>query len=412
MEPTLIQPLVVEPEPREQLPTPIPTLATDLALIRTELNFDRYPIFTTSKYKAKSREIVEVAKTPHGEIIERRVIIGKTDKGVEVGTLGTSHQKTFYLLQHFWQQAGYPEKTTLSLYQLIKHLKLNRSGKTRRLVKGWLADLRQIPITWFNSFYDAELGDFRLTDYRTVLSYLVIAEYKKGEPTKAAAAFTLDENIRRNLLARHTHPLLIDVYISFKSEYAQLLYPYIDRRLAKTTSFEATLTNLWQFLGLSNDAIRYPAERKAKLQPAFTELKGKPLSTGTLVDIKVEKTADGHDYKAIFIKGHRAGALTAKPKKPRQLNLKGAHATKLKPLNPPDLAGYLTKEIMQHLGDPKSERMYRKVATYCSQDLIYRLLSETKQDALEGRIDNKGAIFITKLKQHAPHLFKQKQSPP
>lgn len=383
---------------------------TEYELIRTELNFEQYPIFTVSTFRKKSREIVRVRKNTDGSSVEQRITIGKTADGIEVGVFTPFEAKVFYALQDFWDQEGrvLNKPVVISLYKLANRLHLEIDGRNYSRLKKALTRLRQIPITWKLSYFQANKKDWdEQISFQTILSDLNLKARKEGERVRAAIAYKLDERIQRNLLENHSHPILIDTVISFQKEYAQLLYVYIDRRLAHTSRFEATLTNLWQTLDFSNEGIRYPADRKAKLMSAFQELNGKPLSTGLLSNIKVEKTADGEDYKAIFIKTARANALTPNAKKIGQPKVKTATHANLKSINAPEMARYLASVMLDQLGDQQSANFYKKVALYCSENLIFRLLSETKDAYLQGEIDSKPKIFVTKLKQEAPHLFKK-----
>jgi hypothetical protein len=393
----------------ETLELKLPIIEDEHELVRSELNFEQYPIFTVSRSGKKSRQIVRTQKETNGTIFERRVTIGRTEQGHEVGVLTAFDAKVFYALQYFWDQEGRPvnKPIVVTLYRLAKYLGMKTSGAEYKQMKRALFHLVEVPITWYASFYHPDKNEYEeFISAQRILIRLDLKAKRRGENTRAAFAYQLDERIQRNLLANYSHPILINTVLSLNKEYAQLLYPYIDRRLAHTKRFEATLTNLWQTLDFSSEGIRYPADRKVKITSAFKELIGKPLSTGTLIDIRIEKTADGEDYKAIFIKGARANALTPKGSKIDQPKPKATTQAKLKPINPPEHAQYLANEMLRQLGDSQSVQFYKKIATYCPDNLIFRLLSETKDAYLQGEIKSKPKIFVTKLKEHMPHLFK------
>ena len=58
---------------------------------------------------------------------------------------------------------------------------------------------------------------------------------------------------------------------------------------------------------------------------------------------------------------------------------------------------YLIGEILAVCGDPKSARFYGRVARRLPDDVIFRYLSEIRQDAT---IRNRGAVFTTKVKDY------------
>ena len=59
---------------------------------------------------------------------------------------------------------------------------------------------------------------------------------------------------------------------------------------------------------------------------------------------------------------------------------------------------YLVAEILHICGDRKSARFYRKVAQAIPDDVIFRFLSEIKDDET---IKNRGAVFTHKVKRYA-----------
>ena len=58
---------------------------------------------------------------------------------------------------------------------------------------------------------------------------------------------------------------------------------------------------------------------------------------------------------------------------------------------------YLVEEILKVCQDGKSARFYRHVAAALPDGVIFQFLSEIRQDET---IDNRGAVFTTKVKRH------------
>jgi len=59
---------------------------------------------------------------------------------------------------------------------------------------------------------------------------------------------------------------------------------------------------------------------------------------------------------------------------------------------------YLVEKILEVCRDVRSARFYSKVARALPDEVIFRFLSEIKQD---GTIKNRGAVFTHKVKRYA-----------
>ena len=137
-----------------------------------------------------------------------------------------------------------------------------------------------------------------------MISYLNIYERKrvgKQNRTRGYGEFRFDDHILENLVNNHTHPLRLDVVNSFKKhkDLSILLYVYLDRNLAFKEKYEIGLEKLFDHLDLSQKQIRYPSDRKVKVEPVLEQLRGKELSTGILASAQITKTKGGRDYKLV-----------------------------------------------------------------------------------------------------------------
>ena len=275
-------------------------------IVRSELNLEQNSVFTVSTYREKSREIIVTEVTPKGEIHERKAVVGKTADGMETGVLTTYHFKIYLALTKFWEDADRPINDTVhfTILNIIKCLGLTDSGNNYERIKKWLRNLRQIPLTFVDSFYVPEVAEHvNLTDI-TILNHLQIYERRNtgsSKKTRGYGEFQFDRYILQNLINNHSHPLRLDVIKSFKKhqDLAILLYTYIDRNLAFRHSYEIRLEKLFRHLDLSQNYVKYPSHRKVKTEPVLEQLRGKELSTGILSYAKIHKTADGKDYKLV-----------------------------------------------------------------------------------------------------------------
>ncbi len=276
------------------------------SIVRSELNLEQNSVFTVSNYRGKSREVVGKGTSPAGEIYERKAIIGRTIDGIETGVLTTHHFKLYLALIRFWEAAGRPVNVPVhfTVLRIIKTLGMINSGSNYDMIKRNLVNLRQIPITFINSFYLLDEGMFRTLEPFTILSRLRIYERQKvGEHQKTYGygEFRFDDNIVESLINNHSHPLRLDVVSSFKKhkDLSILLYIYLDRNLAFKDKYEIGLEKLFDHLDLSQKQIRYPSDRKVKIESVLEQLRGKELSTGILSSAQITRTKDGRNYKLV-----------------------------------------------------------------------------------------------------------------
>jgi hypothetical protein len=279
---------------------------TKALMVRSELNLERNSVFAVSTYRKKSREIVIRDTSSPGEVFERRAIIGRTVDGVETGVLTVHHFKVYLALVELWEKAGKPihgpiHFTTL---RIMKRLGMADSGWEYERLKKWLFHLRQIPLTFVDSFFIPKEGSFKSLKPFTILNHLEIYERKKvgkEQKTRGYGEFRFDDHILESLINNYTHPLRFDVIKSFKKrkDLTILLYVYLDRNLALRKKYVVRLEKLFEHLDLSQTYIRRPSDRKVKIEPVLKELEGRPLSTGILSSCRIYKAEDGRDYKLI-----------------------------------------------------------------------------------------------------------------
>ncbi|MGQ9734815.1 MAG: RepB family plasmid replication initiator protein [Candidatus Bipolaricaulia bacterium] len=298
--------------------------------------------------------------------------------------------KCFYALVKLWEQTNQPwdKSVTFSLHELSRILRMSWSGRTFQLIEEWLDHLKKIPIDWINSYYqkDTDTVESILHSF-TILSDLVI--YKKKEGSQIAfglSSFKFHERILRNLLEHNTKPLNLAVLLKLEKEISILLYRHLDLVMADKTRYERrTASLIAEDLQLEGERYAYPSRRRQVLEPALAELKGVELSTGILTEARLERTADGSDWKAVFEKipfEHLPEAGTSS-------------------VTPEGRIESLVQHMIEALGDEHSRGFYLKVARACPHEVIYRLLSEVKDDWLQGRVrKSKGAHFTGKIKRY------------
>lgn len=358
-------------------------------VIRSELNIERFPLFTTSQFKGKSREYTREERLPSGDVQQKRVVIGKIADN-EVGVFRILDLKCFYTLVKLWENAGRPvdQDVSFSIHRISKILGKVWSGRSYKQVKDSLERLRKIPIDWIHAFYCKDRDEtHELLETFTILAVLKLYEKrgKKQRVMEALSCFRFNESIIANLLNNYSKPIWLDVVLNLHKEISILLYLHIDLVMAKRTDYARRLDNLiLEDLDLGG-SYPYPSYRRRVIEPALKELKGIRLSTGTLTSAELEKTQDGADWKVVF--------------------KKTPFVESLPPPDAPEVMSFVT-DILQVTGDVYSRPFYTQLARKAVAnpklfDLIYRCLSEVKQDAREGKIlTNEGAAFTDRLKRY------------
>jgi hypothetical protein len=286
--------------------------------VRAELNLEQWSIWlpSNSNREAKPRVLRREIVTPTGEKVVAEVEIATSRKG----TLTTEDQKTYYALVEHHQKNRRPDNIAyFSLRGLSKSLAKKWGSRTIETLTDSLTRLRANTIVWRNSYLDSETGKAQETlDFFNIITDLKIITTKQGgHTTRAEGYFKLNDAIVANLERNHTKPVLLDVVLSFKSEVAQILYTQLDRILSRDiTSFEKRTKELFADLGLEGKEYVYQSARKRILERAINELQNAPLSNGaTIASVKLEKTADGKDYKLVAKRGRaRAKNATVAPR--------------------------------------------------------------------------------------------------
>lgn len=275
--------------------------------IRVELNIEKWPgIWQPAKGHTKlaTRTLERQVTSPSGDRVSSKLIIGFTD----LGTLTTEDQRMFYALIRQWENSGKPLGRPVYFSDRVLSRLLRKKGWGTNVIDaitGSLRRLRTIPLRWIKSFhrsddvaheYEEEIPFQMLDDLK------IVTRKAHGHVTNQQGYFQFNRHIETNLQANYTKPLLEEVFFNLNSEIAQLIYTHIDLIMFGKTRYERCTKDLFADLGLTGDSYRYKSNRKQKLQRALKELQGVRLNHGVLKSATIQDTADGHDYKVVFIK--------------------------------------------------------------------------------------------------------------
>jgi hypothetical protein len=273
--------------------------------IRPDLNLEKWPAIwqpAKANTKLEDRYLERDLTLADGRQVHAKVKVGFTGEGM----LNTEDQKTYYALVKHWYDSGCGDEVTpFSVRKLAKILRKKGWGtNVIESITASLIRLRATPFTWTNSYYDASskemLEDVEL--FNILADLKVVRRKKDGHITYEAGFYRFNNFITKNLLSKHTKPVLFDLILEFKSPIAQLLYTHVDLMLFGKSQYERRTLELFDELGLKGKAYKILSNRKQKLIPALKELTGVPVTSGWISEATLERTKDGKDYKVVFRK--------------------------------------------------------------------------------------------------------------
>jgi hypothetical protein len=256
--------------------------------IRQDINLSKYQIFTTSKTKNKENRIIN---TKRGTI--EICYLGN------YGFLQVLDYKVLLALTKLWMRSGKKNTVSFSIYELLNILNLDgKGGKNYTSIGDSLTRLANVPIIWTRSYFDKATNK----DYKVIKSYRILEDLiiKTKEGKEKESSFKFNKYLLRNLKNNYTKPVYLDTILSLKSEIAILMFRYIDYVLFKHKVHGITLINLIKELGLSE--YSYKSDRLRIIQKGINELQAIKLTSGDILNIRLEETRDKKDYNCFFSK--------------------------------------------------------------------------------------------------------------
>ena len=399
----------------------IPEEETDLLtpeVIRSEVNLLVFPFFALSRKGLKQK-----TKTEYRAVVqrgERRVeILWRVSSSSEYGYPGPFDQRVHKAIEEIINEMPYPIRNPIgfSLYDLCRRMQLSTSGGSDyRKIKESLERIVATTVKSRGTFYVKGRKQW-IDDVFHIYDRVVFRGERLPDGRIADRNYLfLNSWYLENLNARYVRPLDYTFYKSLRSNIAQRLYELLGVKFyglirAGYTSIGYRYSTLCQLLPLTRQ--RYLSRARQILDPAHEEL----LRAGFLAEVRwgeaasVEDgdreetgTGDG-DWLITYVPGGRARAEVEQYALAPVEVLEGQDdAWKL----PFELDAErraeveaLVDEILRVTQDPGSRPFYRRVARLCPPELIYRVLSELRDEERRGRIRlSKGAAFTDKIKRY------------
>ena len=361
---------------------------------RYELTLAEFPISLLSK-RGGQRDILEYKDTidVKGKKVER---IWRVIPSAKYGICGPTTQDTLFELIQLWREQGFQGRNINfgSIYKLIER-KLLRS-KSDQNYKTVAKDLDRLVHTTFdaiNAFYDTkkkayvDVKGFRLFDY--------VALYKDSPTGQAALPFSYirtSELLWKSANQQSFFPLNIsrELFHSL-APLEQRIALYLDKMFRSQHTVKRDLFKLAEQLPIQSTSKK---KIKQTIKNTCEGLIRKGY--GGLDSYDFEKSVDGKSENAIF---YRAGNLSLpfERKQPKRGKPNRGVGDPIKELG-------LAMEMVEALGDEENKAFYKLIAQKMPPDIIYRALSEIRQEARESGIRNKGAVFTIKIKRSAQEL--------
>lgn len=284
-----------------------------LGNIKAELTADKNRIFVVDSFSGNSREHERKIKTPFGESLVQKVLVGRTKGGKkEYGVLKQKHQAVMYELFRFWAQGerrlvqvgGKPRAFIITTaYHLAKAICNNDSSKSYQYIRDILRDLASIPIFIQNAYTSNGISEVEFT---------ILGEFgwrtrrrKNTDPKQNLSQIHIQfsDIATEGLVHGYVKDFSFDIYKKIGGTERQgkhkttaaALYSFLDTELISKETYNISLINLFDELGMSS--YKYKSKRREKIASAIQSLSGVEICGGTHhLDISLRYSKELNDY--------------------------------------------------------------------------------------------------------------------
>lgn len=368
-------------------------------IVRSEVNLKRWSNFLFPHHRTKNlerpRSIVRDYTLPDGAKGKQKLTI---KPAAESRAYTTYTHRVFLALVMLWYEKGTPDgSVTFSLRELGRKLNLAVWGGSAatRLARE-LDCLIETTINWILSFEtkDGLRDSFAGFHILNSLNHTTLMErvVKKAQ-FEVDCTIQFNELIVKNILSNRISPVNFSALLSFKSSIAEMFYTRADSILAQRDFFHWNSGTVMEELQLDDipEYSRNAATRKRVLDKIVREGHKKPLSSGELLLVAVERTAAGDDWKLVCTKTKRPDVTLSDRANLRVMN------------EDPEFVDYLAEGIAETVGYAEENlALYRKLARHYSEAVVHRVLAEYRQERPEA-LKNPGGFFMDKFHRVAHH---------
>ena len=348
-----------------------------------EMNLAEFPVTVLSKRVSKDKRTIKYSDWIVGKNGERKrrdwIVTGSGEWGLPLGPA----LKTLFEVINIWKEHEFKSKVIPigTRYNLLKRMGSGFSKRDYQRIERDLNCLVGITIQAKNAFWDKEVGAYVNETFHLFEKCRFYDQFPKNKETNQQelplayikASDTLYNAVKNgNVLTINSK-----FFRRLTAPTEQRLALYLTKMLKRQSVHKRDIFKLAEQLPIYG---KYPSKIKQTLDKALKSLISKGFSL--LEKYYYEKSSNGKSENIIFVK-------------PKQ-------GSKLKQ----EIVDYrvqaLVEDMLEILGDEKSRAFYTKIAKLCPHEIIFRALSETKQDYSDSSIrKSTGAIFTEKIKRYA-----------
>lgn len=296
-------------------------------------------------------------------------------------------QETLLACLKQWQHnANFEGEIWVTMSDLCRLKGLKPTGENIVLVKKHLNILYDTVQDWIRS-YDV---NGQPTD---MMKFRFLSEFSYTDGTKRGDVSNFDKKVylrfhsllTADMVAGNINPVAMATLLSIKNEMAASWFKYTDTRITQNHVGRISGRSMIGKLMLSEKRYSRPSRRYELLNTLRDHCHGRTLSDGRTYQCFIEKTADGKDYMLV----ERAGEEIVRFKPRRQVPV----------VNHDDIqVQVLAQDILDVVGNTQNIQWYRFIARHCSQNTVYRALSEYKESVRVTTPISPGAYFTKILR--------------
>jgi len=266
-------------------------------------------------------------------------------------------------------------KISFSIYQIVDILGLKMGGTTYRNIKKSLERLHVTRYISKNAFFLKTSKQY-VGDSFFLIERLNLKEAVDNSSTRTKATIYFGSYYLESLKAYYIKPFDFGFYLSLKTPIQKRLYGILDKRSYSSKKITYDLIELAKVIPLSNHS---PSKVKQVITPSIEELKRR-----------------GYLHEYTFFTENKVCKI--------EIVVKGTNSKRVELTEEEQ---FFVDEIIQQTGDSnsRSRRYYEKITRTVDRNLIYRALSEVKEEHYLGEIKkSKAALFTAKIKRYQEEI--------
>ena len=272
----------------------------------SELSVEKFCPFLPNNFRGKSITISRTYKNQYGKCFKQTAMVGKLpdDPNKELGVLKIKHQNYLYSILKIWAdqdwkvariEDDYYGVIDTTRYNLLKYaMKPGAAFSKPRYdaVLMTLHEMKSCPFTLIEKEDVANESEHsqKLNDREVVFYLLSGFEYEKDGSSFREGGnirIILSKYLTKKLYKKEVTLIRLDVFMSFRTDIAKIVYPLCDRILPHIRKYKKSLKDLCRETGLTY--YKKEAQNKHKWASALNELKGAELSCGKRMTAEIVK---------------------------------------------------------------------------------------------------------------------------